>query len=179
MKIQKKLNKIPLILTALVMLLIFIGVGIYLATTQNSNKAATTSSKEEQTNLAGDQAKKETIDETIVDSGSSSTGTDKGQQGPAAKDTASIIITASSQNDSNYQIRTLISAVVTGNCTLTLTKGSSTVSKTTDISTFAQSSTCKGFDIPLTELSKGTWTVNIKFESADVSGETSAEIEVK
>ena len=80
---------------------------------------------------------------------------------PDNSSTFSVTITALSQADSLVQIRILVDKVSdSGTCTLTLTKGTTTVVKQSDIQAGPSSSTCKGFDVPTSELSAGLWQVN-------------------
>jgi hypothetical protein len=79
---------------------------------------------------------------------------------PSDQVTASI--TAANQNGNVLQIRTLIEAVSSdGTCKLTLSKDE--VSHTYNAGTQAQASasTCKGFDVPVSDLSAGTWKISI------------------
>lgn len=94
--------------------------------------------------------------------------------------TATITVTAAFQNGSVFQIRSLITPLTgSGTCTLTLTKGSSTLTKNADIQAQASSSTCRGFDIPVSELSAGEWNVVLTFEGKDSRGSTETKIEVE
>ncbi|MDB5183465.1 MAG: hypothetical protein JWO07_146 [Candidatus Saccharibacteria bacterium] len=63
----------------------------------------------------------------------------------------------------SVQVRTTISANVSdGSCSLTLTKGSTVVTKANvGIQALSGYSTCKGWDIPVSELSSGTWTAKV------------------
>lgn len=86
-------------------------------------------------------------------------------------------LTAANQNGSTLQLRFSIGAVTnSGTCTLTLKKDSSVITKTAEIQALAGSSTCKGFDVPTTELAPGTWQIGMHFENdnlvADTSGST-------
>lgn len=77
-------------------------------------------------------------------------------------DTVAANITAANQNDTALQIRTLIETVTSeGECNLTLSNNNRTVMRTADIQPLANSSTCKGFDIPTSELQPGVWDVTI------------------
>lgn len=71
-------------------------------------------------------------------------------------------ITSANQNGSKLQIRTLIETLSSeGTCTLTLEKDDTKVTRTAGIQTLANSSTCKGFDEPVANLSPGTWNASI------------------
>ncbi|MGB4768826.1 MAG: hypothetical protein WBP22_06270 [Candidatus Saccharimonas sp.] len=91
------------------------------------------------------------------------------------------IVTAKNINTtaSLLQIRTLLSEIVSqGTCTLTLTKGSSTISRSVALQAGPADSTCQGFDIPLSELSNGTWNIRITAETPDISKTTEDKVDV-
>jgi hypothetical protein len=97
-----------------------------------------------------------------------------------SKKSVNVLISALAQNGSMLQIRTLISTITnTGICTLTLTKvGSSTVTKTAETQTLPSSTTCKGFDVPVSELSNGQWNVSVAFENDSLTGTATQTVEV-
>ncbi|MCX6728195.1 MAG: hypothetical protein NTV39_00275 [Candidatus Saccharibacteria bacterium] len=99
------------------------------------------------------------------------------------KKNVQVAITSANPNSPNgpLQIRAQISAVDdTGVCTLTLTSsGKTTVTKTANTQPLASISTCKGFDVPLSELSVGTWSAQIQYSSSTLSGSTSQDIVIK
>lgn len=90
-------------------------------------------------------------------------------------------ITAANQNESTLQVRTLIQIVTSsGACTLSMTgPQGKTYTSTVDIQPLASSSTCKGYDIPLNQLSPGSWALSLKYESSDIIASASKEIMVK
>lgn len=90
-----------------------------------------------------------------------------------------IIVSSSNQNDGVLQVRTLISSIVNdGTCTLTLTKNGATVTKVANVQALPGSSTCKGFDIPVTELSSGIWSATISFENSTLKGSSTSSVKV-
>jgi energy-coupling factor transporter transmembrane protein EcfT len=91
-----------------------------------------------------------------------------------------VIFSATNQTDTTLQIRALIEAVLgSGQCTLTLTSGSTTVTKTASVQALASSSTCTGFDIPLTELPAGEWQLNLVVTSGSSKGSVEKGITVQ
>lgn len=72
-------------------------------------------------------------------------------------------ITSINQNDPTLQIRVLVQKISnTGSCKLTLTQGSISKVYSVDIQALASNSTCKGFDIPITDLgTTGEWAATI------------------
>ena len=105
--------------------------------------------------------------------------TPKQYEGPDVNtlDYLSGVITYAGPADNNLIISTTIDQYLSsGTCELTLTQGSRTVSRTADILANPSSSTCDGFDIPLSELSGGTWNINIKLTSSDRTGIITGEV---
>jgi cytoskeletal protein RodZ len=96
------------------------------------------------------------------------------------KQTVNITITAAEQNGAMLQIRSLIGTVTnSGTCTLALSKDSATVTKTAVLQPLANASTCKGFDVPVSELSSGAWKVMLSFENDQSIGTASGTAEIK
>lgn len=98
----------------------------------------------------------------------------------SGKDKVELIITAENQSDTSYQVRTQIGYVTNdGSCTLTLKKDSTLVTKTAAVYPLAKTSTCQGFDIPITELSAGTWQMDITFSNSTLIGSISKSVIIK
>ena len=118
---------------------------------------------------------------TTVKSGSTDSPPEPTPIPGSDKKNVQMTITAANQNGSTLQIRTLIGAVEdTGVCTLTLTSaGKSTVTKTVNSQALASTSTCKGFDIPVSELSAGTWHAFIEYTSTALIGSADQDIVIK
>jgi cytoskeletal protein RodZ len=99
---------------------------------------------------------------------------------PSGQSSVQMTITAANQTASVLQVRTQIDIVAdSGTCTLTLTKaGSATITQTAGIQSFASISTCKGFDIPLSQLSSGIWNIALHFSGNNTIGDTSRTITI-
>jgi hypothetical protein len=96
------------------------------------------------------------------------------------KKSVQVSVTASSQNNGLYQVRALIGALTNdGTCTLVLTQGSKTVTKTAATQASATSSTCRGFDVPVSELAAGQWQLNLSVTSPSLIGSTTSTITVQ
>lgn len=66
-----------------------------------------------------------------------------------------------------------------GTCSLTLSKrGSKDITKAVNTMDNPSSSTCQGFDIPLKEISKGTWTVKISLSAGGKIGKIEGQVEI-
>jgi len=99
----------------------------------------------------------------------------------APKEELAVTITAKNQNNSasTLQIRTLISSTVAnGTCTLTLTKGDTVVTLNAGIQSGPSDSTCQGFDVPLSQLSTGQWSIKINVNSGSASGKATSEVSI-
>jgi hypothetical protein len=133
----------------------------------------------------GDQIKSNSVKESTKDEGSSS-GSDQPlapvQNPETNTSTVLVDISADSQNGSVYQLRVLIQAVLgSGECTITVEKekGDQTYTASAPIQPMSTSSTCAGFDIPVSKLGVGKWTATINVSSGSHTGSASKEIEVK
>lgn len=75
---------------------------------------------------------------------------------------------------------TIDQSITSGTCALTLTHqaGSATVSRTAPIIINPSSSTCEGFDIPLSELRSGSWDILIKLTGDNKSGEIKGQVTI-
>lgn len=128
------------------------------------------------------------IKEQSLSGNSTKSGSSGSDQPPApitqtnGKSSVEVSITAANQTDNSLQVRALISVLDTsGTCTLSLRKQSSDqlVTKTVGVQALANTATCKGFDIPLSELSTGTWDATLAFHSTDFTGSSSQTITIK
>lgn len=175
---QKRIGKKTLF-SAIIVLLAIIGGSYYLYYSSNAKQGDTEQSRQQEEATseekdAGQQAKDETVEENGFKKPESSNppSSNSYQNIP-------IQISASSQNGSIYQIRVLINSVVPESaCTLSLEMGSKRIVKTSVTQALAQTSTCKGFDIPISELLPGTWKMNVNI-SGNSQGSVAGEIEVK
>jgi len=79
-----------------------------------------------------------------------------------------------------YRIRTAINTITSeGTCTLKLQKnGGELIEKIAGVQAQPSNSVCKGFDIQLTDLSPGTWTLTVDFFNNDVKGSATTTEEI-
>ena len=63
-----------------------------------------------------------------------------------------------------------------GVCSLVMNNGSKTYSATANIINSASTSTCEGFDVPVSELSSGTWLISIGLSSGGKTGNITGEV---
>lgn len=171
MKRQKvRSKKIPILLVALLGLLLIAG-GIAFATGVFPPKEHDTIDYGEATQeekAAGDTKKNETIEQNNVSKDDNSTSEPSGSTNNAV----SMRITAMNQSTGTLSIRTIIDTVTSsGTCTLSMKSSSgATHSATASVQALPSSSTCSGFDVPVSELSPGSWTIEIIYKNGNTSG---------
>lgn len=62
--------------------------------------------------------------------------------------------------------------ISSGSCTLSLTNSSGkTVTRTADVVTNPSSATCKGFTVPVSELSSGKWNITVSITNGNQNGQ--------
>lgn len=89
-------------------------------------------------------------------------------------------ITAANQNNSTFQVRTSIGAVVnSGTCTLRINQGDKIFTATSSVQALPTTSTCQGFDVSMSELGPGRWTVSLRFENETITGTASRDVDLK
>lgn len=176
MKINKKNHHLQYVLLAIIALLLIIFTIAYLrtnTTTQpteddniNYNKPTSEQIK------TGEEAKRSTIEHSEDKESTTS------PQSSARKVLSAEITTAHVQNDTLY-IRSNVSGVHSeGECTLTLSSQDRSLKKHAGLQPLPQSSTCKGFNIPVSELASGIWQIKLKIEIDKSSTTTTSEVEI-
>lgn len=90
-------------------------------------------------------------------------------------------ITAANQDESLLHVRILIQAIASsGTCTLTMTGPQDKIyTGTAAVQPLPSSSTCKGFDIPLNNLSPGAWNIKVDFNNDELTASTSKDVTIK
>lgn len=171
---RKNRSKLPIIAwTAITVLLL--GVGGYYAFSmlqKPSNDAPASSSidAEPATNdqsSAGSDIKKQALEQDTASSDSTDTTDVTVEILPPTKNTDTVRIQATIQAVSN-----------TGTCTLTLTKDDSVKTYSAGVQALSSYSTCKGFTVPLSDLSSGTWAITIRYSDGSASGTAASEVSI-
>lgn len=116
---------------------------------------------------AGKDIKKETVDSN-------------NQPTPSPGANIPVIISAASQNGSTLQVRSLIQSVISdGTCSLELSHNGQKVTKSSGVQAMSSSSTCQGFDIPTSELSPGTWTIQLMISAKEGAGAATRSVDIQ
>lgn len=192
MKIKKPQNK-PAKITIIILVTLLVASGAYFAyaavnntwpfapqTTEQdpakiggSSYADYTPPTEEQTD-AGLQAKEESVREEQP--------SPDPEPSESPKKVVSVIIDSANVNSKDQvDIRTSIATRDDkGTCTLTLTKpGAKTITKTASTQIITSYSACSGFLIPASQLAKGKWTAEIKYEGEKAKGSASSPVTIE
>jgi len=179
---QKKNKKLYIIIGAIVVLLAGLS---YYVFALNGNLFGWQFRKDENSSVnmdpptneqvkAGQDAKEETVEE---DQGKPGTGSDTPTPDPSGALTVGF--SAVNQNDGKLQIRVMIEDVLSsGQCNLALTDGNKNVTKSAAVYASASVSTCQGFDVPVSELSNGTWNITVNITSGDRTGQATTSFQV-
>lgn len=92
-----------------------------------------------------------------------------------------VSITSANQNGATVSIRSLIDTVASqaGTCTLVITNGAKSTTKTAATQAYPSGSTCQGFDIPVSELGTGSWNLKLTVAIGAQTGSTTQTLEIK
>jgi cytoskeletal protein RodZ len=112
------------------------------------------------------------------DSAEKAKAQDTSGSGSTAPQATTIDITAANKSNDTLMIRTLIQKVTnSGECVLSMTGPSGmSYSATSGVQAMASTSTCKGFNVPLSALAPGNWTINIEFNDGSDKSTTKTEV---
>ena len=176
------MKKIVIFASIIVALVCIAGVSLYFLnkshqSTDNGDNANTLT--EEQKEAAG------YIDDQPATNDQTSTGTDIKQDSIDEEDEEVSAVTGEftmlEQSGSTVRIRTILSGVSSGgSCVLTMSGPSGgTYSATSQVQALASSSTCQGFDVPVSNLKTGKWTVSVKVTMAGDTAVLEGEVDIK
>lgn len=103
----------------------------------------------------------------------------EGENANASSTLTGSISTAAVEGD-KLIIRVTIDQLLssTGNCTLTLTRASQTLTYQANTIDNPSSASCEGFDIPVSDLSAGEWAININISAGDRSGSLAGKVTI-
>lgn len=180
MKINRSSKKktITISLCAVIIAAAAMATFLYLKSQSDDQHDETSDAKQQK--AAGEQTKSNAVDASNGKAEANDTPPAPQPIEGTSKSTVGVTMTASAQNGSMYQMRFQIDSPTSdGTCTLKLTKGSSVVTKTASVQALAKISTCQGFDVPVSELSPGQWSVSLTYESSTLTGSTTSTITVQ
>lgn len=101
------------------------------------------------------------------------------QTTPTTPSDKKVVISSAEQQSSNVVVQTQLYGIGWQNCTLTLSMGDKKVTKTSETLYQQSFSTCLGFSVPTSELSAGTWKVELSVTNSDAQKHVAASTNVK
>lgn len=131
----------------------------------------------------GNDIKQSTLEQ--VDGGKESTGSDPSPAPQTItgsdKKLVGMEISAANQTDTTLEVRSFIQTVTnSGMCSLLVKNPQgATYIATAEVQALSSMTTCKGFNVPLNQLSAGTWTIVIDFANDNLTANASKEITIK
>jgi hypothetical protein len=189
MRIQtNKSNKkvFVIIATILALLLISLSAAYYFKVgpfSPNQNDSVNLDPATEDQKTTGNDIKQSSLDQ--INAGKENTGSDPSPAPQPVegsdKKSVGMEITAANQTDTTLQVRTFIQTVTNnGSCNLSMTNTQgATYTAAAGVQALSSTTTCKGFDIPLSQLAPGVWTITIDFSNDSLIATISKEVTIK
>lgn len=178
MKLKSKTSKKKKIIIAIVIIgiLAALGIGVW-AIYRISQTQEQSSSDSHFQDVNPTTPKEENEQHSHAEQQKQSQAENNNETAPSAE--LDVHFTAVNQYEDTVQIRAEISELVnSGTCTLTLTKGDATITKTANTQASASISTCQGFDIPVSELSPGEWNIHLTVTNNNNKGHATTTLTV-
>lgn len=170
---KKKSKKSPLYLSALVLLAIA-GIGLLLEKTNmidlyNSRSNDSLVQTDAETVEGVDYSPASSTDNDDINDKKASGTVDQEPTTPTNDTSIQITFIANAQDSSGGQleVRTLLGGITDGSCNLTLTSGSTNITKSSSVVRQNSTFLCEAFIIPYSELSNGGWAIKLKVTSED------------
>lgn len=173
MKIQKKSYKKILIVSSVALALTLLSYATYAKTqerwpfkTGKPEASETSSNDTSNDNPSTDKTNdKESTDSSSINSNQSASPKTPTENESTSDNSSGTPVTITSVQTigSDVRVRSLIETVTnSGSCDIVFEKNGKTVRQNSGIQALASSSTCKGFTIPVSQLSSGIWHITLK-----------------
>lgn len=179
--VKKQKSPVKIVLISLAALLLIGAAGYYAYSLTNPSEDIDKSDEisfdpptEDQTK-AGEEIKKEVIENSSDEDlpakeDSPASSPDRSTTNPS-NTRLDTVLTAKEVHDGTFYLRNEISTLHSdGKCTLTMRNGNKVVTKTSGIQALAKISLCKGFNIPVSELGSGTWSIDLRVQANNRTG---------
>lgn len=174
-------KRLIIALVAGVILLVGVAAYAYLKTSQNgtSNTSDTNygpaTSDEKKT---GDTIKQDNVRPDNQPSPGSDPAPTPAPLPDSSKSKVGMEITAANQTGETFVIRTMIQTVTTeGSCSLIMTgPNGKRYTQSVGVQAGPSSSTCQGFNIPMSALSPGAWSISVQFGNTSLVASASKEV---
>lgn len=176
MKIRKNtVNNKPLLVILAIVLVLLVGSGVTYALFQPWNNQESQTESEAVNDVDYDKATQDQIDngadikEDVINNDT-----------PTLTNNLSLTISSFKKDPSTYHIGVDIAQLISsGGCKVTLSSpNKQSKTYTSDIQALPGYSTCKGFDIPLSELQSVNWTIEASVTSGSSNGTAKGEVTI-
>lgn len=125
------------------------------------------------------KAENKSTDDPNAETGKKQTPSQYDGEDPNDSEEITGYISYAAINYDHLSIRLTINQYLSsGTCNLTMTSGGTTVTRSADIDASASTSTCQGFDIPLSDLPSGAWQITVRITADGKSGTITGEASV-
>lgn len=170
MRVKQKRSKKILLIAILVLLALVVTALLWLYVFSNKEKTQVESSISNQSHSKSTKKESSTEKEGSSEDAGKSVDHEKEKELPQLYEGENIndsqgltgyISSKAVQADTLIIRNTINQMVSSGSCELKLTKGSKVIVKTAEILQNPSSASCAGFDVPVSELSPGNWSIEI------------------
>jgi len=163
----------------LIVALVLVTVGLAAAYLRHHNQKPSVSSgptaaEIKQTSDINAKKKEDSITNN-ADTGTKEPGTAPTTTAPT---TTTVGITSKQETNGSVTITTKLEGVSAGNCTLSITNGSKTETRSAAVIFQPQFSTCAGFSVPTTNLGTGIWNITVTVVQNGISSSNTSTLEV-
>ncbi len=186
MKINKRTNKKPSYLYIVVVAIVTIAglAALYFTSTWPFQRTGQSSNQlSEEQKGTSEKIKNDVISQN--ENGKSNTGSDPTpapiESPDGGKASVNSYSASVSQDTNGVYIRSIIQTVTSsGTCTLAMTgPNGKTYTATAEVQAQPSYTTCKGFDVPRSSLSSGTWSIKVSFENETLTSSYTTTLEVQ
>ncbi len=176
-KIKQKQSKKPIIAIIIILVVLIAGGGVAyaLVSNQQDSKPTETTSTSESTLKENNTNNSEPSSEQI-----DAANQTKEESVNRQPDTTNVSVSIMAYKKDGYTVKvdsTINAALNSGKCELTISNSDVTKTYSADIQQLANYSTCKGFDIPVSDLSSGRWIIKLNVNSQNYKGTASSNID--
>ena len=183
---RRRDNRLGIILLAILVIICIIGLICFFAKSQQASDdsaqesvpANDSSASIAPTSTDTDASTKDNQSAIVANAGDKTPVQNEGTN-PNLSETITGIVSYASTTSDKAIIRINIDQFITaGTCNILMTNGDLSYSDIANVMADASTSTCAGFDIPLSKLSSGTWNITVNISSGDKTGIISGKIDI-
>ena len=147
----------------LVLFLVFVGAGLYVYRRKHVNHVAVTTTLEPSPKQQQDEIKENSVAKKQA------VENPRAEQPSPAPQSSNIVLSTKQEANDTVTVLTQLKNVSNGQCKLIVTNGNKSTSQTADVIYQPEYSSCAGFSVPISELGKGTWSIQLTVSSNGTS----------